>query len=284
VANAHDSLGEIYTFTGRYEEAEQEFRAALELQSDFYASLVNLARIYIAQGRVEKGLKIMHKTGELLEGSDVELRFLYMATQTFITHWMPEELERVATRFIQLYPDEGYAATLRIFLTTFDGELDKAKALTDSLVTSWRTERFPRLTDPAKSVYESFADRFAAMIAHYEGRPEAAAAAWEEAVAHAAPLAPHELISYRVPYAMTLAALGRNLDALAQAQEVLQTNPRVVMALVIQAQSLLALNEIEKAAKALKVLDKALAVADPDYPPVALAKELEKELNSRSGS
>jgi len=284
VANAHDSLGEILTFTGQYEEAEQEFRKALELQSDFYASLVNLARIYIALGRVEKGLEIMRKTGESLEGSDVELRYLYLATQTYISYWMPAELEQVARRFIQLYPDEGYSASLRIFLTTFNGEFETAKALADSLVTSWHKERFPRLTEPAKSVYESFADRFAALIASYEGRPEAAAAAWEQAVNHAAPLAPHELIAYRVPYAWTLAELGRNLDALVQAQEVLQTNPRVISALVIQAQTLLALNELEKAAKALEVLEKALAVADPDYPPVGQTKALKKKLASRMGS
>ena len=38
LANPHDSLGEVLMTIGRYEEAEQEFRAAVRMQPDFYHS------------------------------------------------------------------------------------------------------------------------------------------------------------------------------------------------------------------------------------------------------
>ena len=61
VANPHDSLGEVLMVLGRYEEAEAEFRSAVKMQPDFYHSLINLGKAYIARGQLKMGLKIFQK-------------------------------------------------------------------------------------------------------------------------------------------------------------------------------------------------------------------------------
>ncbi len=57
IANPHDSLGEIYTYMGELDAAEQEYRQALQLQPEFYPSLLGLARVYLAQGRSAPGAR-----------------------------------------------------------------------------------------------------------------------------------------------------------------------------------------------------------------------------------
>ncbi len=284
LANPHDSLAEVLTYVGRYEEAEQEFRMALALQSDFFPSLVGLARIFLAQGRVQKGMQIMEKTGNLLRGSEVELRFLFLATRMYLDFWMPAEFEKVAKRFIELYPEESYTGSLRVLVATIRGDLSTARSLADSVMAARRQEVYPRLTEPAKMVYESLAYRFQALFAHYANDLEAAAAAWEKALTLAAPLAPHEVLYMRVFYARTLAELGRNLDALEQAQTILQTNSRVIAALEVRAKALLALNELPKAQDALQALEMAVAKADPDFPAALAAVQLREEISHRLGS
>ncbi len=283
LANPHDSLGEVLTYVGRYEEAEQEFRRALELQPDFYASLVNLARVYIARGQVAKGQEIMAMTGEQLADSEVYMRYLYLASRTYADFWMLEELDKTAARFIELYPDDHFAANMRIFKFTHDGNVKKARAIADSLAAYRRKEVYPRLNEYAQSVMESFRYRYEALFAHYAEQPAEEAAAWAISLEKAIFLAPHELISYRKPYALSLVALQRDQEALHQAREILQSNPRVIPALVVQAETLVALQKYEKASKAVDMLQKALERADPDYPAVARAASLRQELVGKVG-
>lgn len=284
LANPHDSLGEIFTYVGRYPEAEEEFRKALALQSDFYPSLVGLATVFIAEGRVAKGLQIMEKTGRLLQGSDVEQRFLFLASRLYQSYWMPEPLRDISLRFIELYPDDHYATSLRFFVAVIDGNLELAQALSDSIMAYRRQEVYPRLTEPAKMVYESVAYRHAALLAYYAEDLDAAATAWKTALTLGAPLAPHELMAIRTAYCRVLAVLGRYQEALDQASEILRTNPQVIKALLVKTESLLALNKLEKAQEGLIRLEEALKRADPDFPAVARAAELRQEIRTRLDS
>jgi tetratricopeptide (TPR) repeat protein len=49
--NAYDSLGASYVWQGKYEEAEQAYRAALARKPDFDVALVHLAAVHYRQGR-----------------------------------------------------------------------------------------------------------------------------------------------------------------------------------------------------------------------------------------
>jgi tetratricopeptide (TPR) repeat protein len=284
LANPHDSLGEIYTYVGRYADAEQEFRKALALQSDFYPSLVGLATVFLAEGRVDKGLKIMEKTGRLLQGSDIEQRFLFLATRMYQNFWMPEQMNEAASRYIELYPDDNYTSFLRIFVSAANGNLELARAISDSVMTYRRQEIYPRLTEAAKMVYESTGYRFEGLFAYYENDLDAAVTAWQTALTLGSPLAPHELLPIRTAYTRTLSALGQDQEALQQAREILQTNPVVIPALVVQTEALLALNEVEEAHESLLRLEATLVKADPDFPPVARAAELRQEIRRRLDS
>jgi tetratricopeptide (TPR) repeat protein len=284
LANPHDSLGEIYTFVGRYEEAEEQFRQALALQSDFYPSLVGLATVFIAEGRVEKGLQIMEKTGRLLQGSDVEQRFLFLATRMYQNFLMPEQMKEVASRYIELYPEDEFSTFLRIYVSAVDGNLELARAMTDSVMAYRRQEVYPRLTEGARMVYESVSYRFEGLFARYENDLDATVTAWQTALTLGEPLAPHELLPIRTHYTRALSALGQYQKALQQAREILRTNPRVIPALVVQTEALLALDEVQSAQESLLLLEAALVKADPDYPPVARAAELRQEISQRLDS
>ena len=58
-ANPHDSLGELLTVTGRYEEARSELENALAIKPDFCASYQHLLDIAVLTGEIESSAEIL---------------------------------------------------------------------------------------------------------------------------------------------------------------------------------------------------------------------------------
>ncbi len=58
-ANPYDSLGELYLNTGRYDEAEDSLRKALEIKPDFVTSTIDLALVRRKQGRTNEAIGIL---------------------------------------------------------------------------------------------------------------------------------------------------------------------------------------------------------------------------------
>jgi tetratricopeptide (TPR) repeat protein len=61
-ANPHDSLGELYTLIGRWDDAEREFRRALEINPRFVASYEHLAAGGAARRR--RGCRALRRPGD----------------------------------------------------------------------------------------------------------------------------------------------------------------------------------------------------------------------------
>lgn len=53
-ANPHDSMGELLSLVGRYEDAEHELRRALEIRPDFCASYEHLVGLFLLQDRFDQ--------------------------------------------------------------------------------------------------------------------------------------------------------------------------------------------------------------------------------------
>ena len=55
--NPHDSMGEILIMAGRFRDAEEQLKIALEKQPDFYSSAMQLTRVYSELGDVDKAME-----------------------------------------------------------------------------------------------------------------------------------------------------------------------------------------------------------------------------------
>ena len=64
-ANPHDSLGELYTMIGRWDEAEQEFRRALELNPRFYPAYEHLSRLAALRGDGAEAARFIDEAGRI---------------------------------------------------------------------------------------------------------------------------------------------------------------------------------------------------------------------------
>ena len=109
-------------------------------------------------------------------------------------------------------------------------------------------------------------ERIAAFMAEERGEYKIAAANWEKVLATFADHAPHRLFYERERYAAVLIELGQYEEALDQLEMILRVNPRLLRPLGFAAQAHLGLGQNREARKYLEQLEKALIIADPDYP------------------
>lgn len=63
-ANPHDSLGELYVLTGRWEEARAELEEALGIRPDFCASYENLIHVAVLTGDPQQALPVLRRAAE----------------------------------------------------------------------------------------------------------------------------------------------------------------------------------------------------------------------------
>lgn len=63
-ANPHDSLGELYTITGRYAEAQQELRRAIEVRNDFCPAYAHMIMVQQLAGETDAARSTLERMGE----------------------------------------------------------------------------------------------------------------------------------------------------------------------------------------------------------------------------
>ena len=71
LANPHDTRGEVLDMAGRFSEAREAYRRALEVQPDFSPALNHLSRSYLRADEPAEGVRVL---SELLESSDARVR------------------------------------------------------------------------------------------------------------------------------------------------------------------------------------------------------------------
>jgi len=278
LANPHDSLGEILSYLGRYEEAEREFRLALEKQPDFFVSLINLARIYIEQGREHKGLDIIQQLTKQITGTRWQKEVDKLLVQVFYTYDLHPQLEEATARYVAHYPEDRVSLYYRAYTKLGAGAIAEATAACDTFLAAVRAE-MPRDGDAdGERNLNRLQSTFAANVARAQGDTERAIACWENVLANSQNLPPHFLFATRARYAEALLARQRWEEALAQTETILGINPRMLPALVLRVQALLGMQRYHEARAAQAALQAALATADPDFPLVGKAQELAARL------
>lgn len=280
IANPHDSLGEIYTYMGELDAAEQEFRQALQLQPDFYPSLLGLSRVYLAQGRLHRALEVLDQTRAQFAGTGVASAIdAFTASQLFDQGYPHLALASLA-RLSAAQPKSEEAAWMRSIVLAHQGHPTEARALGDSLLSVWRASPGYAL-DLTRRRVECRDQVLRALLSGVQREPTQEVAAWGKALIEAHRFPPHERWSLQWRYAESLARMAQPEAALEQTREILAVNPRLIGPLLLQARCTLDLGRTEEARAAFASLDAALARADTDLPAVAAADSLRRRLPGR---
>jgi tetratricopeptide (TPR) repeat protein len=280
LANPHDSYGEALMTLGRYEEAEEEFRTSIRMQQDFYPSLINLGRTYLARGKVAKGTAILDKVRQQIVGSDFEREVDLRILTTYLVAEHKTPLAVASRDFIQRYPADPLTPLLRSMVLIGTGHSAQGFAVMDSALAARRASTQYREFAQARVATELFASQYEGLKYDQLGDPDAAATAWAEAVRLMSDNTPfHEQFFHRSRLAGALLAAGQPATALAEIDTMLAVNPRLINVLVLKAQAHVDQSAPQLASAALEQLDWALAGADADYPPRARATALAAQVD-----
>jgi tetratricopeptide (TPR) repeat protein len=284
LANPHDSLGEILTWTGDYETAEQELLQALRLQPDFFPSLLNLAVVYVEEGQLTRGIGLLEQVRTQIAGTDWEMRVDGLLLQTYYDQGLVAPLRRQLDRWIEHYPDQPETGFYRALAAALDGRFAPAQAACDSFLARAEREPAARRDGRFQERLTMLRHNFAAITARLQGDAATAAAQYAQALAATAAWPPHEVWPLHLRYGETLRSLGRGEEALAQARLILDVNPRRIGALVLETKASASLGRRDAARAALTRLRTALARADRDLPAMAVTDSLGALLDARPPS
>ncbi len=280
IANPHDSLGDVLSSIGRYEEAEDEFMQVLKMQPDFFASIVNLGRIYLEQGKIKKGVKVLEQFRDQIAETDMALNTDVQLTYLYMQHPIPEHSDMAMVRFITTYPENHNAPMMRVYRKLHNGDFADAAAVQDSLLSEFRgSERYQKEMN-----YRNFVDAFEckanACAASGQGDYTTAAAEWGKCLQLRRDRPPHQLCYLRERFADALMEIDRPEQAMQELNLVLKINPRRLRALASAITAQLELDNFDKASKYLAALEKALHNADSDYPAREKAAQFYDHLTS----
>jgi pentatricopeptide repeat protein len=83
--NPYDSMGEIYSWYGEFEQAEKKLKAALNVNENFHVALLHLALVYLDQGEYKKALKTFEQyLNKVNEGNLKASAYTYIAEMNML--------------------------------------------------------------------------------------------------------------------------------------------------------------------------------------------------------
>ncbi|MFH1845606.1 MAG: tetratricopeptide repeat protein [bacterium] len=266
IANPHDSLGEVLTFTGKYAEAAQEFRKALEIQPDFFVSILNLAQVYVQQGKLKKGLKLLHQVREQFEGTNYARLVDYQLVRIYYTMGLTDKFRTAITEFVHKYPEDLTSRFYNSLILAQAGLTEQAEAVCDSFVLAIHEEGGAKGDGVIQQSIRRRELQAKATLAECLGRHEQAADSWRQVLEVLEQFPPHHQFGARYRLGINLARINSHQEVLEQAREILAINPNLITVLALQTESALALRELETARDSYGHLESILVGADPDLP------------------
>lgn len=265
-ANPHDSMGEVLMVMGRYEEAEQEFIQSVQIQPDFYHSLINLGKVHLYRGQIAKGVDILEKVRDQVRGSTLERRVDEEVINIFVNSNLDGELDRLTADFIARYPRDRASGFFRAVRLAAAGRPDQGRAVMDSCLAAWRQEAEDKGSNTFRLEIENTDREYAALAADYNGAPAERVVLWREALDEIRDAWPfHYQWFYRYRLASALRDDGRPDEALAELEPMLRVNPRLIDTLELAVRCAIDLGDRRGAAGWLALLEKSVADSDPDF-------------------
>ncbi|MFH1845607.1 MAG: tetratricopeptide repeat protein [bacterium] len=284
LANPHDSIGDILMQIGKYEAAEKELKKALEIQPDFFVSLMNLARIYMAQGMIKKGVNILEKLRGEIAGTGYERDIDGILISTFYQYDLKDKLTQALETYCERYASEEDSHYYYAYLMLCHGDVDsslavaasflaKAAEMTDLADNELARQRLARLEHSHRAAVAMSQQDYATAVDE-----------WQLVLANSRGVQLYKQFGSLARYAQSLIAMEQYEEALAQANLILSINPRQIPALLAKIEAQMGLEQWEEANTTLKQAVTALNRADNDFPALARADSLYQELVSRPRS
>jgi tetratricopeptide (TPR) repeat protein len=278
LANPHDSLGDVLLTVGRYEEAEREYLTALEKQPDFYASLINLSRVYFMRGEIDRALSLVGQVREELAGTrHAEILAFETVDRLFAMRVYDEELEW-ARQFLAEYPESPYRGSVRIRARLSEGDLATAVALIDSTAAVVRAEPWYGENVYSTQRADASIQRYLGLAAEMAGDHEQAVQRFRDALAQQRDWPPHSRSFDRVHLAYNLIPLGGFDQARVLVRDVLSINPRLAEGVLVAASIEAAAGNRDESRRLLDSLERMLERADDDLPALRDARSLRADL------
>ncbi len=282
-ANPHDSMGEVLMVMGRYEEAEREFIKSVQIQPDFYHSLINLGKVHLARGQITKGMDILNKVRTQVQGSTLEQRVDVEIINSLVNSGLKEELGHMVAAFIDRYPQEQATCFFRAVQLAATGDPVQGHAVMDSCLTKWRLNpEYPENPD-AQLNMEITSSRYEALAADYNDSPQTRVAKWTASLDLVRDYLPFRFQQfYRFRLAQALRDDGKPAAALDELKPLLDLNPRLINSLILATRCRIDLGDREGAEQVLGQLQNSLAVADADFYGRKRAAELATRIEAMS--
>ncbi len=283
LANPHDSYGEVLLTLGRYEEAEEEFRLSMSRQRDFYPSLINLGRSYLARGKMDKGVKILNKVRVQVAGTVIEQSVDLRILTSYLETDQRDRLATAAGSFVSRFPQARLTPLLRSIALANRGHLDQGTAIMDSNLAACQAKQQYGEADHLVGDAEMLAHRYEGFKQERLGNGPASVAAWSRALELIPDEVPfHRQFFDRTQLAQALLSAAKPQRALQEIDPMLAVNPRLINVLLLKVQAHLDASEFAAAITAQEQLSWALTGADADYAPRQRATELSELINSLS--
>ena len=90
-ANPLDSLGELYAFTGRYDEAEENLRKAIAIKEDFYAAWGHLGSVEAGRGNPVKAAEYFRKASDNAPNTYSRYDFRFLSAMCLVDAGRPDD-------------------------------------------------------------------------------------------------------------------------------------------------------------------------------------------------
>ncbi len=279
LANPHDSLGQILSWMGEYGESEYEYKAALNIEPDYYYSLVGLSNIYLEQGMLKKGLGIINEMRPLISGTPIEKGIDQTVIRIQYSFELYDDSYAGIARFIEKYPEDFSTPFYRVILAAIENRYADADTLMMSFMVNARDSAQKSDDQRYIKTIESLQLQYDAWIASFQGRHADAAAAWSQyRIARSSIAGPEERWWDFWRESESRMAAGELVTAMQLSMAALETNPRRIRPLLVIATAAIELQQFEVARTAMDQLAPLMAKADSDLPSQTTFKDLQARL------
>jgi tetratricopeptide (TPR) repeat protein len=243
-ANPLDSLGELYAFTGRYDEAEENLKKALAVKEDFYAPWGHLGTVEVGRGNPLKAAAYFRKASDSAPSTFSRYDFRFLSAMCLVDAGRVDDAVRemdVASAEIAAMPPGPEARKLKagdaVRRAGLLGRIGRSAEAEASLASADLKE----LTDPKEPKYKEMQERqlnlIRGVIAMGAGHDSDAVKLLEGALSDehdkgfgGSDYYPNAIFA-RLALANSLGRLGRAEEAEKALKPVLQKNPRFFPAL-----------------------------------------------------
>jgi tetratricopeptide (TPR) repeat protein len=279
LANPHDSLGQVLSWMGEYEESEHEYLAALNVEPDFYYSLVGLSNIYLEQGMLNKGIGIIDELRPLISGTPMEKAIDQTVIRNQYSFELYDESYAGIARFVEKYPNDYSTPFYRVITAAIEERYAEADSLMASFMVSAREMAKKSGNERSINNTESLQYQYEAWVASFQGRHADAAVAWSQyRDLRGSTIGPEEKWWDSWRESESRMAAGELVTAMQLSMAALEMNPHRIRPLLVIATAAIELQQFEVARTAMDQLAPLMAKADSYLPAQSTYRDLQARL------